>query len=83
MPNNSLCITKITSLFLGLQDTFDDKVSRNQSSSPMTYSFCKDVLVVVIIVAIRLEGGNIKGSKKSGHSKPGRRIFWRKGIFAG
>ena len=43
MPGNSLCIAKTTSLFLGLRDTFDDKVSRNQSPSPTTYSLWKDI----------------------------------------
>ena len=82
MLNNSLCIAKTMSLFLGLRDTFDDKVSCNQSFSPTIYSLWKDISMVVTIVAIRLEGGNTQGSEKPGHSGLAGPILGRRGILA-
>lgn len=82
MLGNSLHIAKTMTLFLGLRDTFDNKVPCNQSSSSTTYSLWKDITMVVTIVAIWLEDWNTQGGEKSSHSKPAGPISRRRGIFA-
>ena len=80
---NSLCITKIVPLFLSLWDTIDEKVSCHQSPSPTNYSFRKDILVVVTIATIWLEGRNTQDGKKSSHRRLARPISRQRGISIG
>ena len=52
MPNNIICIAKVTPLLLSLRGMADDEFPHNQGSVAIANPLWKDILAVVIVVIV-------------------------------